>query len=424
MYSYKNQVMVLPLAMVDDLLGVANCGHDSLALNVFINTQIELKKLQFHKTDKSGKSKCSVMHVGKHSVICPKLEVHGTPMNTIQHTTYLGDIVAADSKNDVNIQSRVAKGMGNITRIMNILDKVTLGSHYFKTAMLLRDSLFLSALLTNSESWHGVTTTNINQLESVDKLLLRKIFKTPISTPTEAMYLELGILRIGTIIKARRINFLHYLLNRKETEMISQVFSVQWNHPDKSDWTIFVKQDLRDFKMEEDLSSIKRRSEWSFKNLVKKKAHDYELNQLLKMKQTHSKMDDLFYSKLEIQDYLNLENLNTKEAQTLFRYRTRMAKFGENFRANKNPILCPLCRTHLDGQKMCFENCPVVKNNITISGNYNQIFNTSDIPSDIVQTLVRIEKLREEYSINMSQNEANSTSFLGASDNHADYQNS
>ena len=47
MYTYKDQVKVLPLAMVDDLLGVANCGLDSLALNIFINTQIELKKLKY-----------------------------------------------------------------------------------------------------------------------------------------------------------------------------------------------------------------------------------------------------------------------------------------------------------------------------------------------------------------------------------------
>ena len=382
-----------------------------------------MKKLKFHTAENNGKSKCNVMHVGKHSVICPKLEVHGTSMHKITHTTYLGDIVAADSKNDINIQSRVGKGLGNITRIMNMLDKVTLGSHYFKTAMLLRESLFLSALLTNSESWHGVTTTNINQLESIDKLLLRKILKTPISTPIEAMYLELGILRIGTVIKARRINFLHYLLNRKETKMISQIFRVQWNHPNKNDWTILVKQDLCDFNFEVDVSSIKRISESSFKNLVKKKAYDYEFNQLLEMKKTHSKMNDLVYSKLEIQNYLKLENLNKNEAQTLFRFRTRMAKFGENFRGNNSQILCPLCKTHLDGQRMCFDNCPVVKANIAIFGNYNDIFNTASIPSDIVQTLVRIEKLREEYE-NKSQNEANSTSCLSASDNRAYCQNS
>ena len=43
MYTYKNQVEVLPLAMVDELLGIASCGHNSLALNTFINTKIELK---------------------------------------------------------------------------------------------------------------------------------------------------------------------------------------------------------------------------------------------------------------------------------------------------------------------------------------------------------------------------------------------
>ena len=68
------------------------------------------------------------------------MEVHGTPMNTIASTKYLGDIVTADAKNDLNIQIRVAKGMGNITRVMNMLDKVTLGKHYFKT--LLRESIF------------------------------------------------------------------------------------------------------------------------------------------------------------------------------------------------------------------------------------------------------------------------------------------
>ena len=97
------------------------------------------------------------------------------------------------------------------------------------------------------------------------------------------MYLELGILRIRTIVKARRINFLHYLLNRKETEMISQVFSVQWSRPDKNDWSILVKQDLSDFKMD---ANIKRKSKWSFKNLVRIKAHEYEFNQLMINKNT------------------------------------------------------------------------------------------------------------------------------------------
>jgi hypothetical protein len=56
---------VLVFAICDDLNGVANCGFDSVALNTFITTQIELKRLKFHIPNKEGKSKCHKIHVGK-----------------------------------------------------------------------------------------------------------------------------------------------------------------------------------------------------------------------------------------------------------------------------------------------------------------------------------------------------------------------
>ena len=71
----------MPLAMVDDLIGVANCGHESVALNTYINTHIELKKLKFHTPDVNGKSKCNFMHIGNNYGVCPQLKVHGSDMN-------------------------------------------------------------------------------------------------------------------------------------------------------------------------------------------------------------------------------------------------------------------------------------------------------------------------------------------------------
>ena len=186
-----------------------------------------------------------------------------TPMQNISHDRYLGDIVSADGRNDHNISSRVSKGLGLVNQVMNMLDKVTFGCHYFTTAMLFRESIFLSGILTNAESWHA----QIGQLESVDRLLLRQILKTPVSTPTESLFLELGILSIGTIIKSRRINFLHYLLQCNDSEMVQKVFFVQWNRPVKNDWVLAVRQDLEDFKIDDELSTIKNQSSDSFKNL-------------------------------------------------------------------------------------------------------------------------------------------------------------
>ena len=47
LYYYRNEIGVPPLAMVDDVVCVANCGVDSVAVNAFINAKTRVKKLQF-----------------------------------------------------------------------------------------------------------------------------------------------------------------------------------------------------------------------------------------------------------------------------------------------------------------------------------------------------------------------------------------
>ena len=79
MYFYKDEVPVPPLAMVDDLLIVTECGYKSSMANLYINTKTNLKKLQF------GTDKCHKMHVGKKKIndVCPKLFVDGWEMKEV-----------------------------------------------------------------------------------------------------------------------------------------------------------------------------------------------------------------------------------------------------------------------------------------------------------------------------------------------------
>ena len=137
--------------MCDDLNGVAKCGLDSVAMNTFITTQIELKKLRFHIPDKNGKSKCHKIHVGKNHETCPILKVHDTVMEDVSYNTYLGDIISGDGRNTLNIKKRVDKGLGIITQIVNLLNMINLGEYYFETVILLRESVFLNGILTNAE---------------------------------------------------------------------------------------------------------------------------------------------------------------------------------------------------------------------------------------------------------------------------------
>ena len=107
----------------------------------------------------------------------------------------------------------------------------------------------LPFLLHPAEVWYGIGKDEMDDIEEVDKLLIRRVLDAPASSCIESLYLELGLTPIHILVKARRINYLHYLVRLKETEMLSKVFYTQWKHPVKDDWTTQVQRDLEDLKI-------------------------------------------------------------------------------------------------------------------------------------------------------------------------------
>ena len=356
--------------------------------------QIEMKKLRFHTPGADGKSKCHQIHVGRPNEFCPTLHVHGTKMLSVTSDTYLGDVVSGDGSNKINIETRVSKGLGKIAQIMSMVGKISLGKHYFKIALLLRESLFLSSILTNSEVWYRVTKAEIEELELLDRSLIKRIFSVPDSTPSSALFLETGCIRVGTTIKARRVNFLYYLIKLPKDEMLSRFFYCQWYDSNQYDWTRQVRQDLEDLNLPTELEIIEKRSAFSWKNLVKRKVKEYEFRNLLKIKEekNSSKMENLKYEKLEKQGYLT--KLDVWQAKEVFRFRTRMSDFSGNYRGQGPVELCPLCGQHEDLQNLCFQ-CPVVLENVRIKGKYEEIFEPN-ITLTLAKTLSEIAKMRKK----------------------------
>ena len=203
-YIYKNTVSVPPLAFVDDMLAVSECGQASVSVNVAINAKIEAKKLELNS------KKCHQIHIGKTNKRCPELKTHDDVMMKSKDDKYVGDILSEDGKINKTIKSRAMKGMGIISTIMNILKEVNLGNFHFETGLLLRESLFLSSMLVNSETWVNIAKEEIEIMESLDRILMRRILEILTSTPKPSLYLELGVIPIGYIIKSRRLLFFQF----------------------------------------------------------------------------------------------------------------------------------------------------------------------------------------------------------------------
>ena len=315
-------------------------------------------------------------------------------MMQVLEDTYLGDVVRVDGKNSSNIQNRVAKGLGIISKIMNILETVSFGKSYFKIALSLREAHFLNGILSNSDVWYGVTKIEVEEIESVDRLLLRRILSVPESTCTEALYLETGCVNIGTILKGKRIKYLHYLVNHDKNSTLYKFFKAQWDHPVGGDWVVQCKQDLEDFGLPEFFENFEGKSKESVKKLVNKKSMEYALEKFLKIKIKHSKMDNLSYYELKMQDYLKLDQFTVEENKLILLWRLRMARFGSNY---GDPFKqCPLCKKHSDTQENCIIKCEEIQKRVEIKFHYQEIFRNPT--KEIVQVLKKVTVLRENQN--------------------------
>ena len=105
-------------------------------------------------------------------------------------------------------------------------------------------------------------------------------------------------------------------------------------------------------------------------------------------------MKSLNYPELKIQEYLLSQNFTTDQKKTLFKWRVRAERFGDNFRGGKDFILCPLCQNHPDSQEWSY-GCSALLNQINIEGHYSEIFNDK-IYSHTIRTIDRITKMRKQ----------------------------
>ena len=117
-----------------------------------------------------------------------------------------------------------------------MLSDVNFGKFTVQTGLLFRDSNFVSQVLLNSEVWHSVTKVQIEELEVINKILLRNILQAQSKTGLEWIYADCGKLNLKAFMQIRRWMYLWHVLSRDEDELISRVYTAQTNSNNIRDW--------------------------------------------------------------------------------------------------------------------------------------------------------------------------------------------
>jgi hypothetical protein len=147
----------------------------------------------------------------------------------------------------------------------------------------------VSSVLFNSECWYNLTEAELNLLETIDLMFLRKLLEAPKGTPKEMLYLELGYRPFREIIRERRLGFLHYILNQDPKSMINRFFHTQFRNRTKKDWVSKVLRDLehlgRGGMTMEDIRQMKKA------HFIKKVNHEIEIKTFEKLQKVKLKVE-------------------------------------------------------------------------------------------------------------------------------------
>ena len=140
---------------------------------------------------------------------------------------------------------------------------------------------------------------------------------------------------------------------------------------------------------------IKSLSKYKFTKLVKEQVTKFTLKVLMECKANHSKMNNVEYKNLKIQPYFNEDSINTNDARQIFRYRTRMLKFKENFKGNEEDNSCPLCKNHPDDQNK-IEFCNVLKEKIGDVSKCKLLY-TDTTNKEAYELITKVMDIRKEH---------------------------
>ena len=167
------------------------------------------------------------------------------------------------------------------------------------------------------------------------------------------LYLEMGCVPFREIIRKRRILYLHYIMNEKPHSILRKFLKKQIETKKKKDWINQVFEDLKVLNLDINVESISKMKKTRLKMIVNEAIQQKTFRDLENKKESHSKVKNIKYSRLEMQKYLkpNESKIKVEEAQEIFKMRSRVSNVKINFRGNHENFECKVCKMEDESQQ-------------------------------------------------------------------------
>ena len=265
--------------------------------------------------------------------------VGNTKLEQIENYSYLGEIINEKNNMNAHIENKqrrmeaVGRDMANITKDQ-LLNKIKIG-----VILELYQECIIPAMLYGAETWQ-INKKQLNKIEDIQYKCLRRILKTPDSTPKPALKGETGNIYMEQRIKKMQFAYIHKLSQMKETRCLV----AQMNYYRDNNMLIpEILSSLTEYNLPTKLEDIELIHKNQWKQMIINSIKQRTNNQYKKAIQDMKKMENLKKYKDSIKRELYLDQTSNNEAQTIFKIRCRMLNLSADFKGSNMITTCPRC---------------------------------------------------------------------------------
>ena len=250
----------------------------------------------------------------------------------------------------------------------------------------LLETCIIPIITYSSETWNP-SKKEIKRLNSTMDNILKRILKTPITTPREALYIETGLLDPRTIMDQKRI-----MMQPKSSN--TNLGAALNKSENKNTWNSITNKIMEEYKVTSQLPTKN-----AHKKYVTKKIHDCFKKRIEQESENKSKIKHLLegrgqWSPGHRSRYLN--TLTRNECSTIFKARTRMLDIKNNFRGKHDNTQCRACKKEIETQEHILNQCTAIHTDNTTKVPPNSIFTSNS--KQLKLTITKINRCMEKIT--------------------------
>ena len=373
---WYGRIQISSLLFMDDAVIIEN-NHDKF--KVALETVERFRKL-YKLVLNQGKSKTMVINADERdkNTIWKSGKIQLEPTDKY---TYLGEILTTDGNIDHQIKVKQQKVKGITSQIKALTKEQVTSKMSLKPQIDMYKVIVIPTLLYGCETW-TLSKKQLEQLEQTQNEIIRQILKTAKGTPKPALLLETGIIPIKYQIYIKQMAYLHKVISMKDDRIQKTILYYQLLQPELNQKFMSIGQQwvngMKEYNLHYTVTEVGNLTKTEWCKIVERQVMEKAKTELLSRARELTKLQKMLQSDQEIKLKLYCMKLPAKQAQIIFKARTKMLPMKSNYGTSKfvnvKELVCQWCKKEKESQEHLIDKCEGVERKGFENIQYQQIF--------------------------------------------------